>query len=65
MKENIRYVGEKNGHKLYEFNYLGGEQRYKGVMAQDLLTTRPDALTSRNGLYWVDYGALGLAMEAV
>lgn len=65
MKENITYAGTKNGFNVYDFNYLGGHNRYRGVMAQEVMKQRPDAVESRNGVYWVDYGALGIQMESV
>jgi len=65
VKENITYAGTKNGFNVYDFNYLGGDNRYRGVMAQEVMKQRPDAVESRNGVYWVDYGALGIQMEAV
>lgn len=65
LKENIHHVGEENGFRTYEFNYLGSDQRYKGVMAQEVMKTRPDAVIDVNGLYWVNYGAIGVQMEMV
>jgi multidrug efflux pump subunit AcrA (membrane-fusion protein) len=65
MKDNIEYVGEKNGFNLYEFNYLGSDNRYRGVMAQEVMKQRPDAVEDRNGLYWVNYDAIGIQLEAV
>ena len=65
VKDNIKYAGAKNGFNLYEFNYLGSDNRYRGVMAQEVMKQRPDAVESRNGVYWVDYGALGIQLEAV
>jgi hypothetical protein len=65
VKENITYAGTKNGFNVYDFNYLGGDNRYRGVMAQEVMKQRPDAVESRDGVYWVDYGALGIQMEAI
>ena len=65
VKENIAYAGTKNGFNVYDFNYLGSDNRYRGVMAQEVMKQRPDAVESRDGVYWVDYGALGIQMEAV
>jgi hypothetical protein len=65
LKENIQHIGDENGFRTYEFNYLGSDQRYKGVMAQEVMKTRPDAVIDVNGLYWVDYGAIGVQMEMV
>lgn len=65
-KENIVPVGERNGFKLYEWNYIGQPQRYRGVMAQDLLSIKPDAVElGADGLYRVDYSKIGFEMEAV
>ncbi|MCX2699282.1 tail fiber domain-containing protein [Ochrobactrum chromiisoli] len=64
-KENIVPVGERNGFKLYEWNYRGLTKRWRGVMAQDLLEVKPEAVTQgADGLYRVDYSQLGFEMEA-
>lgn len=66
LKENIEEVGEKNGFQLYEWNYIGGEQRYRGVMAQDVIQLRPDAIEfDSEGFMAVRYDLLGIEMEAV
>lgn len=66
LKENIKHVGTKNNHDLFEFNYIGNKQKYKGVMAQNILQTCPEAVvTHPNGFYMVDYNKLGLTMEII
>ena len=65
LKENIELVGSKNGHNLYEFNYRNQDARWRGVMAQEVMLTRPDAVGMRGGVLAVNYDALGLRMEAV
>lgn len=66
LKENIEYHGKKNGHKLYDFNYKGDDVRYRGVMAQDVLESNPDAVAVMdNGFFGVFYNKLGLEMEVV
>lgn len=65
MKENIKPVGTKNGLNIYEFNYLGQPTRWRGVIAQEVMKTRPDAVKERNGVLSVNYDALGIAMELV
>lgn len=66
-KENIVPIGEKNGYPLYEFNYIGDGQRYRGVMAQDVLLKNPDAvfIDEADGMYAVEYSKLGFSMEKV
>ena len=66
LKENIETVGEANGFPLYEFDYIGKPGRWRGVMAQDVIKTRPDAVKKfPDGFYRVNYAALGLKMEKV
>ena len=65
LKENIELVGSKNGHNLYEFNYRNQDARWRGVMAQEVMLYRPDAVSMRGGMLAVNYSALGLEMEAV
>lgn len=66
-KETIRFVGKRNGYNIYDFNYIGEPQRYRGVMAQEVLKTNPDAVAvdPRDGLLMVDYSKLGFRMERV
>jgi hypothetical protein len=63
-KENIEYVGRRNGYKLYDFNYKGRPERYRGVMAQDIRRVNPEAVTvGSDGYLRVDYSQLGFSME--
>jgi len=58
LKENIKEVGTSpKGFTLYEFNYIHEpNQRYRGVMAQDLLKQLPQAVSEGdNGYLKVDY----------
>lgn len=65
VKKDIVEAGEQNGHKLYEFSYKNDDTRYRGVMAQDVQLTHPDAVKDIDGILHVDYGQLGLQMEVV
>jgi hypothetical protein len=64
LKTDIVPVGRTSeGLTLYEFGYLHREGRFRGVMAQEVLTQRPDAvIRGAGGLMRVDYAALGLEM---
>lgn len=65
-KENIEFVGEEKGHKIYHFNYIGKPERYRGVMAQDVVKYQPSAVLMRgDGMLTVDYRELGLEMTLV
>lgn len=65
LKENIELIGESKGFPLYEFNYIGNDKRYRGVMAQDVIKIRPDAIGHRDGFMTVDYEKLGIPFEEV
>ena len=65
LKENIIEVGTKGQHKLYEFNYIGDNRRFCGVMAQDVEKYMPEAVHNINGMLAVDYDMLGLAMKEI
>jgi hypothetical protein len=65
LKENIIPVGTENGHQVYEFNYIGSDSKYIGVMAQDVEKYMPEAVSEIDGYKAVNYGMLGLEMRAV
>lgn len=59
LKRDIRRVGDWRGFPLYAFKYLWSDREERGVMAQDVIKTRPDAVTLMgNGFFAVNYGAL-------
>jgi len=64
LKDNIEYLyNSSEGHKVYAFNYKGGDVRYKGVMAQDLLKTNPEVVSKKDGILNVDYSKIDVNME--
>ena len=67
LKENITKVGNSpSGINIYEWNYIGKSQKYRGVMAQEILESHPDAVTMcPNGFLGVYYGKIDVKMEAV
>lgn len=65
-KENIIPDGVENGHKMYVFNYKNDKKKYRGVMAQDIEKTHPDAISrTDDGLMMVDYSKLSVNMTEV
>ena len=67
LKENITKVGNSpSGINIYEWNYIGKPQKYRGVLAQELLESHPDAVDLMpNGYLGVYYGKIDVKMEAV
>ena len=67
LKENIIKVDNSpSGINIYEWNYIGKSQRYRGVLAQELLESHPEAVTiCPNGFLGVYYGKIDVKMEAV
>ena len=58
LKENITPDGTWKGHNVYHFNYIGDGLGRRGVMAQEVEQTRPDAVMEIDGIKHVNYGAL-------
>ena len=69
LKEDIIPVGKSpSGLPVYEFTYKDKpNQRYQGVMAQDLLNTKyANAVSTRSdGFYQVDYSQLDVTFKKV
>jgi len=76
LKENIEFVGIKNGHNIYEYNYINKidpRTRFRGVMADEVEKISPNAVLERDidvkGLKGtfksVNYNMLGLKLEVV
>lgn len=58
LKHNIKRVGAYHGFPEYEFSYIGSNDRYIGVMAQDVIKVKPEAVIEIDGYYAVNYGAI-------
>ena len=67
VKEKINKVGTSpQGHNIYEFNYIGDAQRYRGVMAQDVVKIHPMAVeVMDDGYLGVKYDMIDVNMEEV
>lgn len=46
------------GFPAYQFRYVDGTERHIGVMAQEVMVSRPDAVFAVDGILHVDYGRL-------
>jgi hypothetical protein len=64
LKTRVRRIGTSpSGLPVYAFTYLWGGPEMVGVMAQDLLILRPDAIiTSDSGYLMVDYDRIDVKM---
>ena len=66
LKENIEEVGvSPDGYKIYEFNYKGFKDRWRGAMAQDVVKKNPMAVGIRDNYLTVDYSKIDVNMEVV
>jgi hypothetical protein len=66
LKENVSEVGlSKLGYKIYEFNYKNDDTRYRGAMAQDVMTKLPEAIGVKDGFLYVDYDMIDISMEVI
>jgi hypothetical protein len=67
LKEKIQRIGTTaHGLPLYKFSYRGQAEIYEGVMAQDVLAVRPDAVAvDDDGYYSVNYEKLGVVFRRI
>ena len=67
LKEKIERAGvSPSGIPIYEFNYIGSNNRYSGAMAQDLLEINPSAvMMDSSGYYKVNYNDIDVDMHQV
>lgn len=68
LKENIRKIGVANGFTQYEFSYREdpAKQLYVGVMADEVIQTRPDAIEfDAEGFMKVNYTLLNVPFYKV
>lgn len=66
LKENIVFAGKHGEHNLYDFNYIGDNKRWRGVMAQEVQEIMPEAVMQMAaGFLGVNYDLLGLKMVEV
>ena len=66
LKENVKQVGvSPQGYNIYEFNYKGGDVRFRGAMAQDVLKKNPMAVGIDQNYLTVDYSKVDVPMEVV
>ena len=61
LKEDVVRVGTlQNGLGLYRFRYLGGQQEFVGVLAQEVERVYPEAIVrGEDGYLRVHYGRIG------
>jgi len=66
LKHNISLVDRlDNGLGLYRFSYIGSEEAYVGVMAQEVEVIMPEAVEhDSDGYLRVRYGMLGIHMQS-
>jgi hypothetical protein len=58
LKRNVTFLGMLRDLPLYAYEYVWGGPRRIGVMAQDMLAIRPEAVLTVGGFLAVDYGKL-------
>ena len=58
LKTDVSFLGMLRDLPIYAYRYIWGGPVQVGVMAQDMLTLRPDAVVPVGGWLAVDYGRL-------
>tara|TARA_B100000029_G_scaffold348578_1_gene340976 strand:- start:273 stop:1556 length:1284 start_codon:yes stop_codon:yes gene_type:complete len=66
LKRNIILIGQSQSNlNIYEYNYVWSNKKYRGVMAQDLLKSNPEAVTKLFGYYLVNYNKIDVDFERI
>lgn len=67
LKDNITHAGTEKGFNLYHFSYKSDPEHklYRGVMAHEVLESRPDAVVWDGDYMAVDYGKIGVEFARV
>lgn len=70
LKNNIKYIKTVNGISLYTWDWNDeavriGANTYEpyGVIAQEVMLIMPDAVSTRNGYFYVDYNIVNELLE--
>jgi len=68
FKENVNLIGKSSlGINIYQFNYIGEEGLYEGIIAQELIGTEYESALSLNedGKYLVDYNKIDVEFKKI
>lgn len=65
LKEDIKLIGEENGHNIYQFRYIDQPEVYEGVMAHEVEKIMPEAVSEKDGFMMVDYSMIDVEMRRV
>jgi hypothetical protein len=67
LKEDITHIGYESGFPTYTFRYKNDPERtlYRGVMAQDVIQTNPEAVEEIDGYLAVNYGKIGVEFSPI
>lgn len=66
LKENPVLVSRRaDGLGIYEFNYKGTTQRFRGVLASEVERLYPEAVTRVDGYRAVDYALINVLPEVI
>ena len=58
LKRDIKPIGKWKGYNKYLFKYLWSPRTYIGLMADEVKTTRPDAVINITGYDHINYGVI-------
>ena len=58
LKTDIQFIRNEGDYNIYRFKYLGSEDVYEGVMADEVEEIKPEAVGEANGYKTVDYSMI-------
>ena len=71
LKENVRYICDVNGHRVYSWSWndeagkIGLVGESVGVIAQEVERTNPEAVGEKSGYKTVNYDAIGVPVDGL
>lgn len=67
LKEDVRKIGTSiDGHNIYKFKYLDNDTEFIGVMAEEVLAKKPEAVGRMDNGYWgVNYSKIDVEFREV
>lgn len=65
LKEDIKLIGNENGHNIYSFKYKNQDGKYEGVMAQEVQKIDPEAVIEKDGYLAVDYDKINVTFRRI
>lgn len=65
LKRNIKFIRKDGQFNIYQFQYINHPETWEGVMADEVLAIRPEAVITLCGYMAVNYDMIGVQMKEI